>query len=162
MFFSVSIVEIELIWVPGDLLGFCCSEIPSFCRTSLPIKLCVLCPTTRILQFWAVHEPECRVMLISPSILILLLLKHLYFVWLVYCWCFTPGLCFMISVACSLVMKLLGDPVSANHCIFNLFVVVSTQISFGVFVFNSMSCTSLNESGAIWLISAQSSDCSFM
>ena len=62
MFFSVSIVEIELIWLPGDLLGFCCGEIPSFCRTSLPIKLCVLCPTTRILQFWAVHEPECRVM----------------------------------------------------------------------------------------------------
>ena len=124
MFFSVPIEEMELIWLPGDLLCFCCSEIPSFCRTSLPIKLCVLCPTTSILQFWAVHDPDWRVMLISPSILMLLLLKHLYFLWLVYCWSFTSGLCSIILFACSLVMKLLGDPVSTSHCIFRFFVVV--------------------------------------
>ena len=69
----------------------------------------------------------------------------------------------MILFPWSLYTNVLGDPVSASHCIVNLFaVVVSTQISLGRAVVNFAFLTSEKISGAVWLISAQSSERSFM
>ena len=52
--------------------------------------------------------------------------------------------------ACSFGVNVRGDPVSASHCIVNLFVVVvSTQISFGRAAFSCTLLTSVKISGAI-------------
>ena len=135
MFFFVSILKIVLTCLPGDCLLRWCSGIPSFRRTSRPIRLFVLCTTTSIWQFWAVQDPDCRVSWSMHSTLMLLLLKHLYCVWLFSGCSLSFGLFFMNFFAFSRLRKVLGDPVSANQwfvCLFD--VVVSTQISSGLFV----------------------------
>ena len=53
------------------------SVIPSFDSRSLPIILFVLFFTMRTLQLFAVHDPDFMSMMSTPSISMLLLLKHL-------------------------------------------------------------------------------------
>ena len=156
-------VDIESILLPGDWLYLCCSVIPSFCMISLPIRLFVLWPTTSILQFCAVQDPDWSVRFSSLSIFMRLLLKHLYFVWLAYGWSFVLRLFINILFAWSRVMTLLWGPVSTSDCILKLFVVfVFNHISFAWVRFRLMHFTSENEDGAMWFTSARSSESSLM
>ena len=124
--------------------------------------LFVLFSTISILHCLAVHEPDCRSKWSTPLISMSLLLKHLYFVSSLYV-CISALLIFSTSfMAFCLFINDRGEPVSASHWNFSVFVVVSTQNSpFVCLLICSFVCWT-NLVGWIRLMLAQSSWSSFM
>ena len=75
IFFSVWRLDMKLMGLPVFFEAL--SVIPNFDSRSLPMILFVLFFTMRTLQLFAVHDPDCMSMMSTPSISMLLLLKHL-------------------------------------------------------------------------------------
>ena len=127
MFFSVWILKTCKVCLPFDL--FALSVIPSFANKSRPMMLFVLLSTISNLHCFADHDPDLISKWSTPRIWMLLFLKHMYFVFSLYGWIAALGIFFVSSIALSVFMKDLGEPVSASHCSFFWSVTVSTQIS---------------------------------
>ena len=113
---------------------FCERVNPNFPNISRPIRFTVFALTTRISLFFASRSPDRRFICIIPVIGISMLLKHLYWVWLLVGFFHLADLHICIILSASVLqMKLRGLPVSASQFVSNVSVDVLIQISSEMF-----------------------------
>ena len=79
-------------WVTWWLFAALLQGDPQFLQDVSTHQIVCLVYYHQLWHFCAVHNPDCSIRFNVPSILMLMLLKNLYCVWLVYCWSFFFGL----------------------------------------------------------------------
>ena len=155
MYLKIDQLSYQLVWL---LLGGFLVNIGCLC----PLHIVGGCSRIRCFSFWALHDPNLRVMCNTTVIWMSWLLKHLYFVSSVNVDIFVKECLSTMPFAADSCMNDLGDPVSANQSTSVLPQFVLTKNSHHVSLFSDTLFISLIAVGFIAFNDDQSSISSFI